>query len=100
MNDPAVLILLLEQRGRSLEDHTEDFVFLSTHTHYAVNCLCSFYDAGLNMRAVESPRESFAAFGEWVLVSFKSPLTVKIADNDTSPTHGTTAEGELRQLTG
>ncbi len=48
MNDPAVLILLLEQGDRSLKDRNEDFVFLSNYTHYPDNCLCSFYDAGLN----------------------------------------------------
>ncbi len=48
MDDPAVLILLLEQGERSLEDHTEDFVLLSNYTHYPDSCLCSFYQAGLN----------------------------------------------------
>ncbi|KAI2666632.1 APO protein 3, mitochondrial [Labeo rohita] len=48
MNDPAVLILLLEQGDCSLEDHTEDFVFLANYTHYPDNCLYSFYFAGLN----------------------------------------------------
>ncbi len=91
MDDPAVLILLLEQGERSLEDHTEDFVFLSNYTHYPDSCLCSFYQAGLNTStraqlSGDGPRESFAAFVEWVLVSCKSHLTVDIADNDTSPT--------------
>ncbi len=91
MNDPAVLVLLLEQGDRSLEDHTEDFVFLSNYMHYPDNCLCSFYQAGLNtsIRAQlsgDGPRESLAAFIEWVLVSCKWKLTVDIADDDTSPT--------------
>ncbi len=41
MNHPAVLVLLLEQGDRSLEDHTEDFVFLTNLTHYLDSCLCS-----------------------------------------------------------
>ncbi len=91
MDNPAVLVLLLEQGDRSLEDHTEDFVFLANYTHYPDNCLSTFYRAGLNTTTREQlsgdgPRESLAAFIEWVLVSCKSKLTVDIADNDTSPT--------------
>ncbi len=90
MNDLAVLVLL-EQGEHSLEDHTEDFVFLANHTHYLDSCLCSFYQAGLNTstRAQlfgEGPWESLAAFIEWVLVSCKSHLTVDMADDDTNPT--------------
>ncbi|KAL0188066.1 hypothetical protein M9458_015165, partial [Cirrhinus mrigala] len=72
MDDPAVLVLLLEQGDRSLEDHTMDFVFLTNYTHYPDNCLCSFYFAGL-----------LAAYVEWVLVSCNSSLTVDFADDDT-----------------
>ncbi len=91
MNDPAVLVLRLEQGDRSLEDHTEDFVFLANYTHYPDSCLCSFYQAGLNAATQaqlsrEGPRESLAAFIEWVLVSCKSALNVDITDDDTSPT--------------
>ncbi len=91
MDDPAVLVLLLEQGDHSLEDHTEDFVFLANYTHYPDNCLSTFYRAGLNTTTREQlsgdgPRESLAAFIEWVLVSCKSKLTVDIADNNTSPT--------------
>ncbi len=91
MDNPAVLILLLEQGERSLEDHTTDFVFLSNYTHYPDSCLCSFYLTGLNTStraqlSGDGPRESLAAFIEWVLVSCKSELTMDIADNDTSPT--------------
>ncbi len=91
MNDPAVLVLRLEQGDRSLEDHTEDFVFLANYTHYPDSCLCSFYQAGLNAATQaqlyrEGPRESLATFIEWVLVSCKSALNVDIADDDTSPT--------------
>ncbi|KAL0168650.1 hypothetical protein M9458_036872, partial [Cirrhinus mrigala] len=92
MNDPAVLVLLVEQGDRSLEDHTEDFVFLANYTHYPDNCLCSFYFAGLITtpherscpgRALE--RDSPLSLS-WVLVSCESLLTVDYADNDTSPT--------------
>ncbi|KAL0173680.1 hypothetical protein M9458_029648, partial [Cirrhinus mrigala] len=46
--DPAVLVLLLEQGDRSLEDHTMDFVFLANLTHYPDSYLCSFYHTGVN----------------------------------------------------
>ncbi|KAL0177682.1 hypothetical protein M9458_026576, partial [Cirrhinus mrigala] len=89
MDDPAVLILLLEQGDRSLEDHTKDFVFLANYTHYPDNCLCSFYFAGLNTTtrvqlSGEGPRESLATYVEWV--SCNSSLTMDFADDDTSPT--------------
>ncbi|KAI2655544.1 Repellent protein 1 [Labeo rohita] len=91
MNDPAILVLLLEQGERSLEDHTTDFVFLANLTHYPDSCLCSFYYTGLNTATQaqlsgEGPRESLAAYVEWVLVSCRSSLTVDFANDDTSPT--------------
>ncbi|KAI2656508.1 Repellent protein 1 [Labeo rohita] len=64
MDNPAVLLLLLEQGNRSLVDHTRDFVHLRS---------CPG----------EGPRESFADYMEWVLVSCRSSLT---AEDDTSPT--------------
>ncbi len=91
MDDPTVLVLLLEQGDHSLEDHTEDFVFLANYTSYPDSCLCSFYITGLNTSTREQlsrdgPRESLAAFIEWVLVSCQSKLTMDIVDVDTSPT--------------
>ncbi|KAL0168702.1 hypothetical protein M9458_036924 [Cirrhinus mrigala] len=93
MNDPAVLILvlMLEQGERSLEDHTTDFVFLANMTHYPDSCLCSFYQAGLNTTtraqlSKEGPQESLAAYVEWVVVSCNSPLAMDFTDDDTSPT--------------
>ncbi|KAL0192152.1 hypothetical protein M9458_010448, partial [Cirrhinus mrigala] len=79
------------QGERSLENHTTDFVFFANLTHYPDSCLCSFYQAGLNTttRAQLSrngPRESLAAFVEWVLVSCGSPMTVDIEDDHASPT--------------
>ncbi|XP_016107777.1 uncharacterized protein, partial [Sinocyclocheilus grahami] len=69
----------------------DDFLSLSHLTHYPDNCLCSFYQVGLNATtrvqlSKDGPRESLAAFIKWVLVSCKSHLTVDIADNNTSPT--------------
>ncbi|KAL0163637.1 hypothetical protein M9458_039390, partial [Cirrhinus mrigala] len=92
MDDPAVLVLLLEQGLRSLKDHTTDFVFLANSKHYPDSCLCSFNRTRLNTTtgaqlSGEGPRESFAIFVEWVLVFCQSSLTVDFADNDTSPTH-------------
>ncbi|KAL0173900.1 hypothetical protein M9458_029868, partial [Cirrhinus mrigala] len=89
MDDPAVLVLLLEQGERSLEDHTTNFVFLANLTHYLDSCLYSFYQAGLNTatRAQLSLGNVLErAFVEWVLVSCQSSLTVDFMDDDTSPT--------------
>ncbi|KAI2644822.1 Threonylcarbamoyl-AMP synthase [Labeo rohita] len=88
MDNPAVLLLLLEQGNRSLEDHTRDFVYLTPLTHYPDSCLCTFYRAGLNTTTKaqlpgEGPRESIANYIEWVLVSSRSSLA---AEDDTSPT--------------
>ncbi|KAI2659045.1 Threonylcarbamoyl-AMP synthase [Labeo rohita] len=88
MDNPAVLLLLLEQGNRSLVDHTRDFVHLVPLTHYPDSSLCTFYRAGLNIATKaqlsgEGPRESFADYIEWVLVSCRSSLT---AEDDTSPT--------------
>ncbi|KAI2655727.1 FMRFamide-related peptides type HF-4 [Labeo rohita] len=91
MDNPAVLLLLLEQENRSLVDHTTDFVHfvhLVPLTHYPDSSLCTFYRAGLNIATKaqlsgEGPRESFADYIEWVLVSCRSSLT---AEDDTSPT--------------
>ncbi|XP_050960624.1 proline-rich protein 12 [Labeo rohita] len=88
MDNPAVLLLLLEQRNRSLVDHTRDFVYLAPLTHYPDSCLCTFYRAGLNIATKaqlsgDGPRESIADYIEWVLVSCRSLLT---AEDDTSPT--------------
>ncbi|KAI2663047.1 Repellent protein 1 [Labeo rohita] len=88
MDNPAILLLLLEQGNRSLMDHTRDFVHLVPLTHYPDSSLCTFYRAGLNIATKaqlsgEGPRESFADYMEWVLVSCRSSLT---AGDDTSPT--------------
>ncbi|KAI2664008.1 Cell surface glycoprotein 1 [Labeo rohita] len=88
MDNPAVLLLLLEQGNRSLVDHTRDFVYLAPLTHYPDSCLCTFYRAGLNIATKaqlsgEGPRESIANYIEWVLVSCRASL---IAEDDTSPT--------------
>ncbi|KAI2658971.1 Cytosolic carboxypeptidase 1 [Labeo rohita] len=88
MDLPTVLLPILEQGNRSLEDHTKDFMYLASMTHYPVSSLCSFYLTGLNpttqaQLSGNGPRESLAAYIEWVLVSNRSLWTV---DFDTSPT--------------
>ncbi|KAI2644088.1 Opioid growth factor receptor [Labeo rohita] len=88
MDLPTVLLPILEQGNRSLEDHTKDFMYLASMIHYPVSSICSFYLTGLNptTRAQLSgngPRESLAAYVEWVLVSSRSSWTT---EDDTSPT--------------
>ncbi|KAL0161830.1 hypothetical protein M9458_041226, partial [Cirrhinus mrigala] len=94
MGHPAVRILLLEQGNRSLEDHTKDFVFLAPMTHYPDSSLCSFYRTGLNpttrvQLSRDGPRESLAAYIEWVLVSSRSLRTME--DDTSPPTRGARA---------
>ncbi len=90
MNDPAVLVLLLEQGDRSLEDHTEDWVSRQTDTRpgqLPLLVLSSWTEHLYTSAVVRvGPRESLAAFVEWVLVSCGSLLTVDIMDDDTIPT--------------
>ncbi|KAL0186749.1 hypothetical protein M9458_018419 [Cirrhinus mrigala] len=90
MDDLAVLILLLEQEDRTLEDHTTDFVFFSQPDtlpgQLPLLVLSSWTELRHTSAAVRGPRESLAAFVEWVLVSYQSSLTVDFADDDTSPT--------------
>ncbi|KAI2668447.1 Titin [Labeo rohita] len=88
MDNPTVLLLLLEQGNRSLEDHTRDFVYLAPLTHYPDSCLCTFYLRGLNTTTKaqlsgEGPRKSIVDYIEWVLVSSRSLLA---AEDETSPT--------------
>ncbi|KAI2658676.1 Pappalysin-1 [Labeo rohita] len=49
--DPTVLLILLKQGERSLEDHTRDYIFLAEHSHFPDSSLCTFYRAGLNTTA-------------------------------------------------
>ncbi|XP_052461335.1 uncharacterized protein LOC128019410 [Carassius gibelio] len=88
---PEFLILLLKQEGRSLEDHTRQFILLAYATSYPDNALCTFYNTSLNSkcRALSSedgPREDFAAFVEWTLARNGSPLTVCPIEDLASPT--------------
>ncbi|KAI2665424.1 Eukaryotic peptide chain release factor GTP-binding subunit [Labeo rohita] len=46
--DPTVLLIILKQGERSLEDHTRDYIFLAEHSHFPDSSLCTFYRAGLN----------------------------------------------------
>ncbi|KAI2645723.1 Nucleolar protein 9 [Labeo rohita] len=74
-------------RGIALSRTTPRTLFLAPMTHYLVSSLCSFYRTRLNptTRAQLSgngPRESLAAYIEWVLVSSRSSWTT---EDDTSP---------------
>ncbi len=93
MDLPAVQLLCLEQRDRSLEDHTRDFLNLACLTHFPDRSLCVFYISSLSERCkarlpANGPKEDFAAFMEWVLENNGSPLTVCPSEEDiSSPTH-------------
>lgn len=85
---PAVMLLCLDQGDRSLEEHLEEFLDLEPQTTFPDDCLCTFLRLGLNnatqaQLSGESPRESFADYVEWVLVSCGSSFT---AEDITSPT--------------
>ncbi len=88
MDIPAVNLLCLEQKDRSLEDHKREFLDLALQTHYLDSCLCTFYYVGLNTstKAGEGPWGSFATFVEWVLVNCGSCFTIDPMENITSPT--------------
>lgn len=83
MDIPAVR-LLLEQGGRSLEDHTWDFLDLVCLIHYPNLSLRTFYNTSPNERSRHSPQESFTAYVEWVLVKCGSPLIICPAEEDVS----------------
>lgn len=68
MDLPAVKLLCLEQRNRSLMDHTQDFLDLVCLTHYTDDSLSVFYHTGKGTSASEWSPGDFAAYVEWVLV--------------------------------
>lgn len=90
--DPTVQLLLLEQEGRSLEDHTRDFVDLTHLIRYPNSCLCMFYYVGLTTATKtklsgHDPRGSFAAFMEWLLEQNGLYFAICPAEEDiSSPT--------------
>ncbi|ROL54991.1 hypothetical protein DPX16_5020 [Anabarilius grahami] len=91
--DPAAALLCLEQRDRSLESHTLDFLELACQTHFPNRSLCVFYHSSLSERSRahlpgSGPWKDFAAFMEWVLVSNNSPFIIGPAEENftTSPT--------------
>lgn len=53
--------LLRTQDGRSLEDHTSEFLVLAYQTHYLDSALISFYYAGLN----EQLKNKIPFYGPW-----------------------------------
>ncbi|KAL0159366.1 hypothetical protein M9458_043091, partial [Cirrhinus mrigala] len=76
-----LLLLLLEQGDRSLEDHIRLFLVLANHTSYPDDALYLFYDTSFNtskaLSSEDVPQESFAAFVEWIL---PDPLPKPTAD--------------------
>ncbi|ROL40712.1 hypothetical protein DPX16_9706 [Anabarilius grahami] len=69
MYTPAFLLICLEQKDRSLEEHLNDFLFLATSTHFPESSLCNFLFAGLNtttkaLLSGEGPRGSFPEYVE------------------------------------
>ncbi|KAL0190994.1 hypothetical protein M9458_013692 [Cirrhinus mrigala] len=89
--DPTVLLIILKQGERSLEDHTRDYIFLAEHSHFPDSSLCKFYYTGLNtttkaLLSGEGPQESLPDYIEWVLASCGSSWTVDIVEKDISPT--------------
>ncbi|KAI2668955.1 Accumulation-associated protein [Labeo rohita] len=89
--DPTVLLILLKQGERSLEDHTRDYLSLSEHSDFPDSSLCKFYFIGLNtttkaLLSGEGPQESLPDYIEWVLASCGSSWTVDIVEKDVSPT--------------
>ncbi|KAL0168879.1 hypothetical protein M9458_037101 [Cirrhinus mrigala] len=89
--DPTVLLILLKQGERSLEDHTRDYIFLAEHSHFPDSSLCKFYYAGLNtttkaLLSGEGPQESLPEYIEWVLASCGSSWTIDIIEEDVIPT--------------
>ncbi|KAI2654645.1 Zinc metalloprotease ZmpB [Labeo rohita] len=89
--DPTVLLILLKQGERSLEDHTRDYIFLAEHSHFPDSSLCKFYYAGLNtttkaLLSGEGPQESLPEYIEWVLASCGSSWTIDIKEEDVIPT--------------
>ncbi|XP_051719344.1 uncharacterized protein LOC127495919 [Ctenopharyngodon idella] len=91
MYTPAFLLLCLEQKDCSLEEHLDNFLLLAPLTQYPDSSLCNFLFAGLNtatkaLLSGEGPRGSFSEYVEWVLASCGLSMTVDFCDNDASPT--------------
>ncbi|KAL0181277.1 hypothetical protein M9458_023683, partial [Cirrhinus mrigala] len=89
--DPTVLLIIMKQGERSLEDHTRDYIFLAEHSHFPDSSLCTFYRAGLNtttkgLLSGEGPQESLPDYIEWVLASCGSSWTIDFVKEDVSPT--------------
>ncbi|ROI15684.1 hypothetical protein DPX16_20222 [Anabarilius grahami] len=83
--EPAVSLLCLEQKDRSLEEHTMDFLELACLTHYPDRSLCVFYIASLSERSRarlpgSGPQKDFAACVEWVLINNNSAFTIGPAE--------------------
>ncbi len=91
MDLPAVQLLCLEQMGRSLEDHTRDFLDLACLTHFPDRSLCVFYITSLSEQCkarlpADSPKENFTACVEWVLENNGLFFSVCPVEDNSSPT--------------
>ncbi len=78
MNNRACLLLILEQRSLSLEDHSRLFMEIANLTHYPDYCLCTFYKTSLNDKcrswlSRDGPQGNFTIFVEWALTGVVSP---------------------------
>ncbi|XP_058625419.1 uncharacterized protein LOC131536483 [Onychostoma macrolepis] len=78
--------------GRSLEDHTRDFLDLACLTHFPDCSLCVFYISSLSERCkarlpANGPKEDFAACVEWVLENNGLFFSICLSEEDiSSPT--------------
>ncbi len=91
MDNPNVALLCLEQRDRSLETHTRDFLELACLTHYPDRSLCVFYIFSLSEWSKarlpgKGPWDNFAACVEWVLENNGLYFSICPAEDISSPT--------------
>lgn len=104
------LLLLMEQREKSLETHTRLFWVLASLTNYPDDALCVFYDASFNFmyRAPSSkdgPLVNFTTFVEWTMVRNGSPFPagsrelIASATTDQEPSPPSPREPALSQAT-
>ncbi len=91
MDNPNVALLCLEQRDRTLETHTRDFLELACQTHYPDRSLCVFYISSLSEWSKaclpgSGPRDNFATCLEWVLENNGLYFSICPAEDISSPT--------------
>ncbi len=91
MDNPNVALLCLEQRDRTLEINTRDFLELACQTHYPDRSLCVFYISSLSEWSKarlpgSGPRDNFATCLEWVLENNGLYFSICPAEDISSPT--------------